>query len=53
MVEGFGRVEMQDDFAFFMVGGLDFGVDTQFFSQQIIQAADVGGGSFFGSGRLF
>ncbi len=25
----FERVEMQDDFAFFMVGGFDFGVDTQ------------------------
>lgn len=48
----FGRVEMQDDSAFFMIGGFDFGVDTQFFSQQIIQAADVGGGSLFGLGTF-
>ena len=50
VAERFGRIEIQDNPAFFVVNGFDFSVDTQPFSQQIVKAADVGSGIFFGFG---
>ena len=38
---------MEDDFAFFVIGGFDFGVNTQPFGQNVVQTTYIGADGFF------
>ena len=43
----FRRIEVENDFAFFVIGGFDFGVNTQPFGQNVVQTTYIGADGFF------